>query len=198
MNYDYMNGTSMSCPMVAGVAALILSRNPTYFPDKVLSIIEANVDPIKSELTGISRINAYKALIEYNNAPIQPDKPAGKTLGIAKTEYSFSTSSTDPDFEQIYYKFDWGDGYRSSWLGPYGSGDICGTTYKWSEKGSYEVTVVAKDAQGAESDWSESITVQIIKNKNRVTSKMVNSFLAKLYCLTRNLYLKNTMNFLFN
>ncbi len=40
-NYDYESGTSMSSPMVAGLAALILSRNPDYTPAEVKERIES-------------------------------------------------------------------------------------------------------------------------------------------------------------
>jgi len=38
--YDYMSGTSMSCPFVAGAAALILSQNPGMNPEEVKTQLE--------------------------------------------------------------------------------------------------------------------------------------------------------------
>jgi len=38
--YDYMGGTSMSCPFVAGAAALILSQNPGMSPEEVKTQLE--------------------------------------------------------------------------------------------------------------------------------------------------------------
>jgi thermitase len=40
-NYDFMDGTSMACPMVAGIAGLVLSRNPQYTPAEVKERIES-------------------------------------------------------------------------------------------------------------------------------------------------------------
>ena len=41
--YDYMGGTSMSCPFVAGAAALILSQNPGMSPEEVKTQLEETV-----------------------------------------------------------------------------------------------------------------------------------------------------------
>ncbi|UCF50054.1 MAG: S8 family serine peptidase [Thermoplasmatales archaeon] len=61
--YRSVSGTSFSTPLVAGVAALILSKNPYLLPDDVKSYICENVDPYNSTYyIGTGRINAYKAL----------------------------------------------------------------------------------------------------------------------------------------
>jgi len=63
--YKAYSGTSLSTPMVAGLAALLLSVNPTFTPDEIKSLIcnEDNVDPYISEYyIGTGRINAYKTL----------------------------------------------------------------------------------------------------------------------------------------
>ena len=63
-NYDYSGGTSFASPMVAGVAALLLSVNPLLSPDDIKTILCGNVDPYNSaEYIGTGRLNAQKALI---------------------------------------------------------------------------------------------------------------------------------------
>jgi len=63
-NYDYGRGTSFATPMVAGVAALLLSKNPSLTPDEVKKLICENADPYNStQYIGTGRINAQKALI---------------------------------------------------------------------------------------------------------------------------------------
>jgi len=42
MNYDALSGTSMATPMVAGIAGLVLSQNPSLTPAQVAGIIEAS------------------------------------------------------------------------------------------------------------------------------------------------------------
>jgi subtilisin family serine protease len=62
-NYDYVWGTSISAPMVAGAAALLLSKNPSLTPDEVKALLCSNVDPYNSDqYIGTGRLNVYKAL----------------------------------------------------------------------------------------------------------------------------------------
>jgi parallel beta-helix repeat protein len=61
--YEWFSGTSMSCPMVSGVAALLLSKNPDLTPQEVRTILRSCVDPVNSDVyIGIGRINASKAV----------------------------------------------------------------------------------------------------------------------------------------
>jgi subtilisin family serine protease len=62
-NYEYMGGTSSATPLVAGVAALLLSKDPSLTPDEVEALLCGNVDPYNSsEYIGTGRLNAQKAL----------------------------------------------------------------------------------------------------------------------------------------
>jgi len=79
----------------------------------------------------------------------------------AKSGYHYWASTTDPNGDSIYYKFSWGNGEDSGWLGPLDSGDTCHTTYAWSNPGTYDVTVRAKDEHGELSGWSDPLTVYV-------------------------------------
>lgn len=67
-------GTSHSCPVVAGVAALLLSEHPNMTPPQVFDILTGSADKIggytysngRSNETGFGRVNAYSAL-QYCN-----------------------------------------------------------------------------------------------------------------------------------
>lgn len=57
------------------------------------------------------------------------------------------------------YKWDWGDGNQSDWLGPFDSGAQATAEKSWSVKGQYNIKVKAKDTKGAESTWSDSLPI---------------------------------------
>ena len=99
-----------------------------------------------------------------SQAPAKPTTPVGPTLGIWHQEYSYSSQTTDPENEQIFYLFDWGDGSSSGWLGPYNSGVNGVGSHIWDELGAYNVKVKARDIWGAGSSWSDSIIVTITDN----------------------------------
>jgi subtilisin family serine protease len=153
-NYDiWPGGTSFSCPLVAGVAALLLSKDPSLTPDQVKALLCGNVDPYNStEYIGTGRLNARKALAALNQPPAPPTitGPAKGKIKVA-TEYNFTT--TDPDGDEVSYFIDWDDGANSSWVGPYPSGDLIPISHTWSKKGTYTIKAKAKDIYGNESDW---------------------------------------------
>jgi len=98
-----------------------------------------------------------------NNAPNKPDTPLGEANGKTATSYIYSTSADDPDGDQVWYKWDWGDEI-SDWDGPYNSGDPITASHIWSNQGAYAVKVKAKDTSDAESVWSDPLPITMPKN----------------------------------
>jgi len=99
-----------------------------------------------------------------NERPHTPNKPIGSSSGRIIEDYEYSCVGTEPDGQEIYYLFNWGDGYDSGWLGPFNSGESCIATYFWSDQGDYEIRVKIKDVHGGESDWSDPLSVSMPKN----------------------------------
>jgi len=63
--YEEKSGTSMATPVVAGVAALIVSENPRISVDNLKKKVLASVDPLpglKDRVATGGRINAAKAV----------------------------------------------------------------------------------------------------------------------------------------
>lgn len=97
--------------------------------------------------------------------PNTPQRPTGRLTGITRREYLYETITIDPNADDVYYKWSWGDGTTSEWLGPFPSNTIHTVTYSWDEKGTYEIRVKAKDILNAESDWSEPFAVTMPRNR---------------------------------
>jgi len=108
------------------------------------------------DIQGDGFIIAYFVL---NEPPDIPSRPYGPISGEINVEYAYSTSTTDVNGGDVYYKWDWGDGSYSDWLGPYNSGDTCQAKHKWTGPREYQIKVKAKDEYDAETDWSEALTV---------------------------------------
>ena len=100
-----------------------------------------------------------------NNPTNKPSKPLGMTSGRIGITYSYSSYTIDPDNDNVYYLFDWGDGTNSGWDGPYNSGDNVTLAHSWAYYGTYPIKVKAKDSYDAESVWSDSLIIKITKNK---------------------------------
>ena len=73
-DYGYLSGTSMSTPIVSGVAALILSVNKKFGPADVFDIIRSSSDKIGNATLGHGRVNANQALrlAQARNVPSTP------------------------------------------------------------------------------------------------------------------------------
>lgn len=95
-----------------------------------------------------------------NNPPATPSVPSGPGSGYGGTSYSYSTSSTDPDGDDIKYTFDWGDG-TSSETTLVGSGMSTSASHSWKRIGTYYVRARAVDSKGTSSGWSSSLIVRI-------------------------------------
>ena len=100
-----------------------------------------------------------------SNAPFVPQKPTGQTNGEAGKEYNYTSLTSDPQSDDIYYMFNWGDGNSSGWVGPYKSGEEGSSSHTWYSKGSYTIHVKAKDINGDVSGWSDPLTITMPKNK---------------------------------
>ena len=105
-------------------------------------------------------------MTNYNNPPESPNSPKGQSTGISGQKYEYLCSTNDPDGDQIWYKWDWGDGEYSNWLGPYNSGNTSTVSHSWSDMGEYNIRVKAKDVHDFESDWSDPLSVVMPKYKS--------------------------------
>lgn len=132
LDYTTTTGTSLSGPMVGGVAALVKSVYPHYGAADIVNKMKSSVDDIYRAgqnaglvgQLGTGRVNAYRALTFYGNIPAQDDTtwahniwiggdihvPQGRTLTIAAGDTvrvavdDLLSGGADPD--EIEFKVD--------------------------------------------------------------------------------------------
>ena len=103
-------------------------------------------------------------LIKVKNVPPnKPSPPQGEANGKINREYTYTTSTIDPNGDEVYYMFDWGDNTTSEWIGPFKSGETINASHTWKEEGTYKIRVKAKDVNGLESPWSDYTVVSMPK-----------------------------------
>jgi|GEM_PF-418889 len=96
-----------------------------------------------------------------NEPPAPPTVPQGPDEGIAGESIEFSTSSTDPDGDQVKYVFDWDDGMTSG-SDLVDSGTLAGEAHCWRNPGTYNIKVKAIDSKCLSSEWSDTKIVTVI------------------------------------
>jgi hypothetical protein len=110
---------------------------------------------------GDSSVEIWRGQSNVNTPPAIPDTPIGPATGEIDIEYTFTTSTTDAQNNDVFYMVAWGDTV-SDWLGPYASGETVGLTHAWASPGVYSISVKAKDSEGLESYWSEPTSISIL------------------------------------
>lgn len=127
-----------------------------------------------------------------NKPPSRPNKPDGPSILQKDVVYNFSTITNDPNGDQVWYMWSWGDNVLYLWDGPFPSGQMHTKSHYWKEDGTYEIKVRAKDGFGAVSEWSYPKTCIVQKshiyNKNPFV-KFLNSYL-NLVSILRQLLIK--------
>jgi len=156
------NGNTLICIGQSGIFLEVTYEKVTVWEyENLFSKVSKNVFKIHRYSPNYPGL----ANIIDKHAPLKPSKPNGPNTGNSGTEYTYSSSTIDPDNDNISYFFDWSDGTDSGWLGPYESGESVTTTHIWSEQGDYIIRVIAKDVNGTLSSWSDPLSVSMPKNK---------------------------------
>ena len=113
-----------------------------------------------------------------NQPPNKPDKPSGETNGKAGDPYPYTTNTTDLDGDVVKYGWDLdGDGSVDKWDDNggsyYPSGLQISTSLTWSSQGTYSLKVIAEDINGAQSAWSDPLSVSMPRNKPYVNTPLL-------------------------
>jgi PKD repeat protein len=105
-----------------------------------------------------------------NDPPETPHQPWGNTTIVNKGTFPYTTNTTDPNGDDIWYQWRWntslGIDYYTRWIagGPYASGENCTREIGWLFPGTYKISVRAKDIffnPNVMSNWSDPLTVTV-------------------------------------
>jgi hypothetical protein len=98
---------------------------------------------------------------EENQPPLTPwimEAPSSGHVGVQCTFYAVTT---DPDGDDIAYRFHWGDGETSAWTAPVSSGSSVSVSHSYDQSGTYSVVAEARDSYGTVTDLSEAHSIVI-------------------------------------
>ncbi|MEM4258378.1 MAG: PQQ-binding-like beta-propeller repeat protein [Candidatus Thermoplasmatota archaeon] len=174
--YDTQTGnTVMSSPISADGKIYFGSRDSFMYclnaSDKSLIWKYKTKDPIETSSPAIAQkvlvfsSNTTLYCFADNSPPYKPQTPGGPTIGFTNYEYQYTASTEDPDHDQLWYNFSWGDGTSSGWIGPVAQNTPISATHSWKNPGTFYVRAKAKD-QYETSQSSERLKVIIVDPPN--------------------------------
>ena len=194
--YELRMGTSMACPFIAGLAGLILSKNSTYTPSQVATIIRSSIDPLSSsQYIGTGRVNVLKALVR-NVTPVVKINP---DLDNQTVNGTVSINGTVNGSAMVNYTVYYGSGiYPSSWSQiNFSNTSVSNSTVstwdtRYLENGNYTIRVLAYDSENQASEDRVVLRTQNdewIRNINTCSNLNVSN---RVYNLTANVTANGT------
>ncbi len=93
--------------------------------------------------------------------PAVPGAPIGPINGKTGETLAYRATTTDPNGDNIAFQFDWGDGSELVWSDFIASGETLSVDKVFQDEGTYNIRVKAKDVNGAYSEYSSPLSVQI-------------------------------------
>ncbi len=148
----------------------VLSFNVTSFVTDLVNAQEQYVGlTIRAETFGglwVTEGDVFpKLTIEIENQPPHnPSTPSGSTILNIDESGTYSTNATDPDGDQVQYRFDWDANEShdySGWTDFVPSGTTVSMNHSWSNGGSYVVKAQARDTYNETSGWSNGLSVYV-------------------------------------
>ncbi len=153
--YGYKTGTSMACPIVAGIAALVMANEPGISPDEVRARLSSSTNPIYNvpdDFVLNGQVSAYRAMLasepsvalidlefddEDGNGIVEP----GETCDIIADLELFGGSAQQVDINLVSFNFAVGgiSGVSITDLvqGNFSAGPITATISESADRGSY-------------------------------------------------------------
>lgn len=91
-SYVYMNGTSMAAPVVSGISALVLSKNPFLTPKQVKSILGKSA--LDLGLKGWDPLYGYGRVDAYQSLKLTPDPIKSLSVGSSTFKMTGKNKNT--------------------------------------------------------------------------------------------------------
>ncbi|MGB1205680.1 MAG: S8 family serine peptidase [Chitinophagales bacterium] len=170
--YGFKSGTSMACPHVSGLAALILSECSELSYADVKAQILGNVDVLPvfdGKCVSNGRINAFQALSNSTCCDVVADFSVPATV-CENASFSFTNNSINANF----YVWDFGDGNTSASANP---------THTYSNMGTYTVSLTAISGECVDI-YTQTIMVQAATDASFLYD--INDLIASFYANSDN------------
>ncbi len=94
-------------------------------------------------------------------APSKPITPSGTEYGEIGQTYTYRSRCTHPDDLDVQYRWSFGDGTTTEWSDFVAPDTLVSMAHSWDHEGYYGVRVQARDTDGYEGLWSDSLLVTI-------------------------------------
>jgi hypothetical protein len=166
-NTAYLTPTAWTSPIIIneGNSATqgyspSIAVNPTQYIDEEAAITW-------TDFRNAGNANDIYFDSRLNQPPNKPATPTGPTSRVIGQSGKYFTSTTDPDNDQVQYRFDWnasGSHQYSGWTTLVNSGQTVNKTHTWNTAGTYVVKTQARDEHGVISVWSDGLTVTVTEN----------------------------------
>jgi hypothetical protein len=133
-----------------------------YFTSADTYEIKTQAKDEGGRLSGWSEPHVFVVTTSGNEPPNTPATPSGPSSGRTGMPCSFTSSATDPDWDDVSIRFYWGDGDTSAWSAYVWSGDDVTMSHTYADSGTFLVTAQAKDEDAYTSAWSVGHQISII------------------------------------
>jgi hypothetical protein len=175
LDSTYIGGTGHD----EGQGIAIDNNDDAYVTGGTYSTDFPTLNPYQGGLAGASDAFITKIAPSWaNTPPNKPSTPTGPIKGKPGSSYPYQTNATDPDGHKVRYGWDWdGDNSVDQWVDNggayYTSGVTIMTNHSWTAQATYAIKVKAEDVHGAQSVWSDPLTVEIPRSRSIISPRFL-------------------------